>query len=193
MERFFHDGPELEMTDQVAAGILRTVITYTMKALEDPFDYDARANLMWAGSLSHNGLANVGFESNGDWACHRLEHELSALYDVAHGAGLSALWPSWARFVKSTCPARFAKLGKLVYGIDDPDPDKAADKTIDAFEKTFISFGMPVRISGLGIDATDDVCMMLAEKASLNGAKTLGNFRILKTEDMYRIFKAAAK
>ena len=193
MERFFHNGPDLEMTDQVAAGILRTVITYTMKVFEDPCDYDARANIMWAGSLSHNGLTNMGFESIGDWACHRLEHELSALYDVAHGAGLSALWSSWARYVKSTDPARFAKLGRLVFGIDDPDPDKAADKTIDAFEKTFIDFGMPVRISGLGIDATDEVCMMLARKASLNGTKTLGNFRILETGDMYEVFKAAAR
>ncbi len=193
MERFFHNGPELEVTDQIAAGILRTVITGTMKALDDPCDYDARANIMWAGSLSHNGLTNMGFESGGDWACHKMEHELSALYDVAHGAGLSALWSSWARYVKSTCPARFAKLGKLVYGIDDPDPDKAADKTIDAFEKTFTDFGMPVRISGLGIDASDDDCMTLAKRASLDGTKTLGDFRILKTEDMYRIFKAAAK
>lgn len=193
IERFFHDGPELEMTDQIAAGLLRTVIRYTAKVFENPRDYDARANLMWAGSLSHNGLTNVGFDSNGDWACHRLEHELSAVYDVAHGAGLSSIWSSWARYVKNTDPSRFAKLGRLVFGIEDADAGKAADRTIDEFEKTFASFGMPVRISGLGIDATDDVCRMLAEKASLKGAKTLGNFRILKTEDMYRIFKAAAK
>ena len=192
IERFFHAGPELEMTDQIAAGLLRTVITYTRKAFDNPNDYDARANLMWAGSLSHNGLTNMGFESGGDWACHRLEHELSAIYDVAHGAGLSAIWSSWARYVKKTDPSRFAKLGKLVFGITESNPDKAADMTIDEMEKTFASFGMPVRISGLGIDATDDVCRMLAEKASLKGSKTLGNFQILETEDMYRIFKAAA-
>lgn len=191
LERFFHNGPNLELTDEIAAALLRTVITNTKKALENPNDYDARANLMWAGSLSHNGLTHMGFESGGDWACHRLEHELSAVYDVAHGAGLSAIWSSWARYVKHTCPERFARLGKLVYGIEDKDADKAADLTIDAFEKTFQEFGMPVRISGLGIDATDDVCRMLADKASLKGAKTLGNFQILKTEDMYQIFKAA--
>ena len=191
IERFFHDGPELDFTDEIAAALLRTVIKYTKIALENPNDYDARANLMWAGSLSHNGLTHMGFESGGDWACHRLEHELSAVYDVAHGAGLSSIWSSWARYVKSTCPARFAKLGRLVFGIEDKDEDKAADRTIDAFEKTFAEFGMPVRISGLGIDATDEVCRMLAEKASLKGKKTLGNFRILKTEDMYNIFKAA--
>ena len=193
IERFFHNGPELDFTDEIAASLLKTVIRYTKTALEKPDDYEARANIMWAGSLSHNGLTNMGFESGGDWACHRLEHELSAIYDVAHGAGLSAIWSSWARYVKQTDPSRFAKLGRLVFGIEDKDEDKAADLTIDAFEKTFESFGMPVRISGLGIDATDEVCRMLAEKASLRGAKTLGNFRILKTEDMYRIFRAAAR
>ena len=191
IERFFHNGPVLEMTDQIAASLLRTVITNTMKALNDPSDYDARANLMWAGSLSHNGLTHMGYVSNGDWACHRLEHELSAIFDVAHGAGLSAIWSSWARYVKKTDPSRFAKLGKLVFGIDEKDADAAAEKTIQAFERTFTDFGMPVRISGLGIDATDDVCRMLAEKASLKGAKTLGNFQVLQTEDMYNIFKAA--
>ena len=191
LERFFHNGPALDFTDNLAADLLKTVIKYTHIALEKPDDYDARANLMWAGTLSHNGLMNMGFESIGDWACHRLEHELSAIYDVVHGAGLSAIWSSWARYVKPTDPSRFAKLGRLVFGIEENDPDKAADMTIDAVEKAFASFGMPVRISGLGIDATDDVCRMLAEKASLKGAKTLGNFRILKTEDMYQIFKAA--
>ena len=191
IERFFHNGPAFELTDQIAASILKTVMTNTLKVFENPCDYDARANLMWAGSLSHNGLANMGFESVGDWACHRLEHELSAIYDVAHGAGLSAIWSSWARYVKKTDPSRFAKLGSLVFGIEEKDADKAADKTIEAFEKVFTSFGMPIRISGLGIDATDDVCRMLADKASLKGAKTLGNFQILKTEDMYKIFSAA--
>ncbi len=191
LERFFHNGPNLELTDEIAASVLKTVIENTNNALKNPSDYDSRANLMWAGSLSHNGLTHMGYESGGDWACHRLEHELSAVYDVAHGAGLSAIWSSWARYVKHTCPERFARLGKLVFGIEDKDADKAADKTIDAFEKTFVGFGMPVRISGLGIDATDEVCRMLADKASLKGAKTLGNFQILTTEDMYNIFKAA--
>ncbi|MBP5162687.1 MAG: iron-containing alcohol dehydrogenase, partial [Spirochaetales bacterium] len=102
-----------------------------------------------------------------------------------------SIWSSWARYVKKTDPSRFAKLGKLVFGIEEKDPDAAAEKTIQAFERTFTDFGMPIRISGLGIDATDEVCRMLAEKASLKGAKTLGNFQVLQTEDMFRIFKAA--
>ena len=185
IERFFHKGPNLEATDLVAASVLKTIIKYTPIALEKPNDYDARANIMWAGSLSHNGLTNMGYESTGDWACHRLEHELSAIYDVAHGAGLAAIWGSWARYVKDTCPQRFATLGKLVYGVED------ADSAIKAVEDTFRNFGMPTSLKELGIDATDDVCRMLAEKASLNGKKTLGNFRILETEDMFRIYKAA--
>ncbi len=140
---------------------------------------------MWAGSLSHNGLTNMGYESTGDWACHRLEHELSAIYDVAHGAGLAAIWGAWANYVKDTCPQRFATLGKLVFGVED------ADYAIKAIVATFKSFGMPTNLKELGIDATDKVCRMLAEKASLNGKKTLGNFRILETEDMFKIYKAA--
>ena len=185
IERFFHKGPNLEVTDLVAASVLRTIIDNTAIALEKPNDYDARANIMWAGSLSHNGLTNMGYESTGDWACHRLEHELSAIYDVAHGAGLAAIWGAWANYVKDTCPQRFATLGKLVFGVED------ADYAIKAIVATFKSFGMPTNLKDLGIDATDKVCRMLAEKASLNGKKTLGNFRILETEDMYRIYKSA--
>ncbi len=193
LERFFHSGADLDLTDNVASALIKTVIKYTPVALENPCDYEARANLMWAGSISHNGLTNMGFESGGDWASHRLEHELSAIYDVAHGAGLAALWGSWARYVKSTDPSRFAKLGKLVFNIDDLSADKAADLTISAFEHAFRSFGMPVSIPDLlGRRISLEDCRMLAEKASLKGKKTLGNFRILHTEDMFEIYKAAA-
>lgn len=192
LERFFHNGPNLDLTDELAGVIIKTVISNTKIALKSPSDYDARANIMWAGSLSHNGLACVGFNSIGDWACHRLEHELSAIYDVSHGAGLAAIWSSWARYVKHVNPERFAKLGSLVFGIENENADAAAEDTISSFEKTFVEFGMPIRISGLGIDASDEVCRMLAEKASLNGKKTLGDFKVLRTEDMYAIYKAAS-
>ena len=194
LERFFHSGADLDLTDNVASALIKTVIKYTPVAMENPCDYEARANLMWAGSISHNGLTNMGFESGGDWASHRLEHELSAIYDVAHGAGLAALWGSWARYVKSTDPSRFAKLGKLVFNIEDSSADKAADLTISAFEHAFRSFGMPISIPDLlGRRISIEDCRMLAEKASLKGKKTLGNFRILHTEDMFEIYKAAAQ
>ena len=199
LERFFYKGPVLDLTDELSAALIRRVADSTHKALEKPDDYEARANLMWAASLSHNGMFNMGHNTIGDWACHRLEHELSALFDVAHGAGLAAIWSSWARYVMNENPGRFARLGDLLFGKEEERARSEADirakatETIDRIEKIFESFKMPVRISGLDIDATDEVCRTLAEKASLNGRKTLGNFKILKTEDMYNIFKMAAK
>ena len=92
LERFFHSGDGLVLTDDLSVALLKTVISYTPVALSEPHDYEARANLMWAGSLSHNGLMNMGADSRGDWACHQMEHELSAKFDVAHGAGLTAIW-----------------------------------------------------------------------------------------------------
>ena len=185
LERFFHQGPNLELTDEIAADVIKTVIKNTLIALEKPNDYQARANLMWAGSLSHNDLTQVGNNTRGDWACHRLEHELSAVYDVAHGAGLASIWGSWARYVLSTDPSRFSRLGQLVFGIDDPV------KTIEAMENVFRSFGMPVSIHELGIEVDDSVAAMLADKASLNGKKVLGNFKVLQRDDMFRIYSNA--
>lgn len=193
LERFFHCGPALEFTDDSCANVLKTIIKYTKVALENPFDYEARANIMWAGSVSHNGFNNVGYDSIGDWACHRLEHELSALYDVAHGAGLSAIWGSWARYVAKTDYSRFARLGRLVFGIEDSDAKVACERTIEAFEDCFRSFGMPTGIRGLGLELSDEDVALLANLASRNGTVRLGNFQILETQDMYAIFKAANK
>ncbi len=193
LERFFHKGPVLELTDNIAASLIKTVIENTHIALENPNDYEARANLMWAGSLSHNDLTHLGYETRGDWSCHRLEHELSAVYDVAHGAGLSSIWGSWARYVVSEDPARFAVLGKKVFGIEDKDVNKAAEKTINEMEKTFVSFGMPVNLHDLGIKSDDGTAAMLADKASLCGKKTLGNFKILQRDDMLKIYQAAVR
>ena len=132
LERYFHQGYALDFTDELSFTLLREVIKNTPIALEHPDDYDARANLMWCGSLSHNGLMAVGNSNKGDWACHQIEHELSAEYDVAHGAGLAAVWGSWARYVLDTDPDRFVKLGKGVFGESDPV------KTIEKFEEFFI-------------------------------------------------------
>lgn len=191
LERYFHDGPDFDLTDKIAASLIRTVIDATHTALENPNDYDARANIMWAGSISHNDLTEIGFSSHGDWSCHRMEHELSALYDVAHGAGLSAIWSSWARNVVSVNPKRFAKLGKDVFGIEDKDVVKAAEKTICAFEDAFRSFNMPVNLKELGLNLSDEDIKVLAKKTSQNGKVVLGDFKKLKEEDMYDIFRSA--
>lgn len=193
LERYFHQGPSLELTDEYCALLLKSVIENAKIAIDDPTNYDARANLMWAGSVSHNGFNNFASPVGGDWACHRLEHELSALYDVAHGAGLAAIWGSWARYVVHNDYNRFAWLGNQVFGIKSHNVKRAAMRTIESFEDVFLALGMPTGLHELGLNLEEQDIKALAEKASWNGKRTLGNFQILQTDDMYRIFMAANK
>lgn len=113
MERYFTSGGNMELTDAVAEGLLRTVKSRAVILTENPADYDARAEVMWAGSLSHNGLTGCG-NNGGDWSCHKLEHEIGGLFDVAHGAGLAAIWGSWARYVYKDCLPRFKRFALIV-------------------------------------------------------------------------------
>lgn len=191
-ERYFHQGYSLELTDEYCATLIKSVIKNTQLALEDPDDYEARANLMWAGSVSHCDFNHFGTTNRGDWACHRLEHELSALYDVAHGAGLSAIWGSWARYTAHNNYEKFAWIGNQVFGIEGK-PEEACEKTIQAFEKAFSAMGMPIGLHQLGLNLEERDIQALADKASLNGTKTLGNFQVLNRDDMYNIYLAANK
>lgn len=191
LERFFHCGPAFEFTDISCANVLKTIIKYTKVALENPSDYEARANIMWTGTVSHNGFNNVGYDSIGDWACHRMEHELSAFYDVSHGAGLAAIWGSWARYVASVDYHRFAYLGELVFGLKFDDCKVACEKTIEAFEACFESMGMPTSLRKLGLDLSNEDVKALANAASRGGAIRLGNFKVLCEDDIYNIYKAA--
>ena len=186
LERFFHEGKGLDFTDQMAFTLLREVMANAPIALEHPDDYDARANIMWCGTLSHNGLMAVGNDTKGDWACHQIEHELSAEHDVAHGAGLAAVWGSWARYVLSVDPERFAKLGRGVFGESDPV------KTIEKFEEFFRSIGMPTDIKGLGLDFDEAACRTAALGVTFQNARTIGNFKVLETEDIFNIYMMAA-
>ena len=186
LERYFHDGYALDFTDELSFTLLKAIIKYAPIALQEPENYDARANLMWAGSLSHNGLMAACNNTKGDWACHQIEHELSAEYDVAHGAGLAAIWASWARYVLSVDPSRFAKLGEGVWGESDPE------KAIAKFEEFFASIDMPTDIQGLGLEFDDAACRKAALGVTFQDARTIGNFKVLNTEDIYNIYKAAA-
>lgn len=185
-ERYFLNGESLDFTDQLSFTLLKTVIKYLPVALENPNNYEARANIMWAGTLSHNGLMAVGNANRGDWACHQIEHELSAEYDVAHGAGLAAIWGSWARYVMDTDPARFSKLGEGVFGESDPM------KTVEKFEKFFKSADMPIDIAGLGLEFDDEACRRAALGVTFQDKRTIGNFKVLATEDIYEIYKMAS-
>lgn len=187
MERFFHQGYALDFTDELSFTLLREVIKSTPIALAEPDNYDARANLMWCGSLSHNGLMATGNPNKGDWACHQIEHELSAEFDVAHGAGLAAVWGSWARYVLPVDPERFSKLGRGVFGESDPE------KTIEKFEEFFRSINMPTDLKGLGLDFGEKECRNAALGVTFGNKRTIGNFKVLETEDIYKIYMMAAK
>lgn len=186
LERFFHSGDGLDMSDQLAFALLKEVMDATPKALADPEDYDARASLMWAGSISHNGLMAVGNSTKGDWACHQIEHELSAEYDVAHGAGLAAVWGSWARYVLDTNRGRFVKLGEGVFGESDPV------KAIEKFEDFFKSIDMPTDIAGLGLSFDEAACRTAALGVTFQDARTIGDFKVLNTEDIFNIYMMAS-
>ena len=185
-ERYFHQGYALDFTDKLSFTLLKEVMEYAPAALEKPDDYDARANLMWCGSLSHNGLMAAGNPNNGDWACHQIEHELSAEFDVAHGAGLAAIWGSWARYVLDTDPSRFVKLGEGVFGESDPV------KTIERFEEFFRSIGMPTDIAGLGLDFDEAACRKAALGVTFQDARKIGNFKVLDTEDIFNVYMMAS-
>lgn len=186
LERYFHQGESLDFTDELSFTLLREVMKWAPVALEKPDSYEARANIMWCGTLSHNGLMAVGNSTKGDWACHQIEHELSAEHDVAHGAGLAAVWGSWARYVLETDPQRFAKLGQGAFGESDPE------KTIEKFEEFFRSIGMPTDIKGLGLDFGEEECKAAALGVTFGNARTIGNFKVLETEDICRIYMMAS-
>ena len=185
LERYFHNGYALDFTDQLSFTLLKTVMKYAPIALENPEDYDARANLMWCGSLSHNGLMAAGNNNAGDWACHQIEHELSAEFDVAHGAGLAAIWGSWARYVLDTDRDRFVKLGEGVFGESDPI------KAIEKFEDFFRSIGMPTNLRELGLNFGEAECRTAALGVTFQDARTIGNFKKLNTEDIFNIYMMA--
>lgn len=192
LERFFHSGYTLSLSDRLSLALLKEVMESGKVALENPESYDARANLMWAGSLSHNGLMNMGNDTRGDWSCHQLEHELSGKWDVAHGAGLSALWASWARYVYKTDPERFAILGEALFDLKrEEDLEKEALDTISKMEELFTTLDMPISFSQLGIDASDEDIEEIAEKCTFFGTRRIGSFQSLGKEDMIAIYKMA--
>ena len=155
MERYFTNTKDVEITDRFCEAVLLTVINETPKALKNPDDYSARANLMWAGMVAHNDICGIGREQ--DWATHGMEHELSALYDVAHGAGLAVMFPAWMKYVMHNDIMRFAQFAVRVWGceMDFQNPENTAMKGIECYEQFMISIGMPIRFSQLGAKAED--------------------------------------
>lgn len=191
MERYFNRSENMEMTDGISEHLLRTVMKNAKILMNEPDNYQARAEMMWAGSLSHNGLTGCG-TGGGDWASHQLEHELGGMFDVAHGAGLAAVWGSWARYVMDAAPERFAKFAVNVMGVEpEAEKLKTAQKGIEAMEDFYRALDMPVCIGDMGIELTEEQMRELAEKCSHFGKRTIGCIKKLDQEDMYQIYKEA--
>lgn len=192
MERYFTTVDHVELTDAMSEGLLRTVKTAVPEALANPRSYAARANLLWAGSLSHCGLTGTGRAA--DFACHAIEHEIGAMFDVAHGAGLTAIWSSWARYVIDVDPARFAQFAVNVFGVeaDYHDLRTTGLRGIDAWEQWCHSIGMPTSLGELGVDPTPEQVHELAVGAvEARGGDHAGSFFELHVSDIERILESA--
>ena len=192
LERYFTNTKEVEITDRLCEAVLCTIIKEVPRVLKDPEDYNARANIMWAGTVAHNNICGVGRKQ--DWNSHGLEHELSGIYDCAHGAGLAVIMPAWMEFVTPHNVMRFAQLAVRVFGIamNFENPEETARLGIKAFRKFLHEIGMPVNFAELG--ANEEDIPELAEKFSVtkignNGAT--GGFVKLTKEDAVTIYKIA--
>ncbi len=192
MERYFSFDDDMAITDALAEGLLRTVKDSVFEVLKDPCNYQHRSQIMWAGSLAHNDLTGCGIY--GDWATHQLEHELSGMFDVAHGAGLAAVWGSWARYVYKEKPSRFARFAVNVMGVtnDFISDERTALLGIEAMERFFHSIGMPTNMRELiGRELTEAEITEMAAKCSRRKTESIGGFKVLRREDMEKIYRMA--
>lgn len=187
MERYFTQTKDVDFTDRLLEGALKTIIKNLPIVLKDPQNYGARAQIMWAGTVAHGDLLGTG--RIGDWASHNIEHELSGIYDVAHGAGLAVIFPAWMKYVYKENIARFAQFAVRVWDVeaDFNNLEEVALEGIRRIENFFKSVGLPVTLGELGIP--EDKLELMAEKCTERGP--VGNFKKLFKEDVLKIYRLA--
>ena len=192
MERYFNPDCDMTLKDEIAEALMRTMKECVFAVLKNPEDYRNRAQIMWGGSLAHNDV--TGNRAQGDWSTHQLEHELSGLFDVTHGAGLAAIWPSWARYVMHENLSRFVRFAVNVMNVpnDFTDPEGTALRGIEAMERFYHAIGMPINIKELiGRDITDAEIKEMTRKCSRDYQRTCGQFKSLNADDMEAIYRMA--
>lgn len=193
LDRYFTKTKGNQLTDEIAEGLLRTVIANGRIAIKDSHNYDSMSEIMWCGSISHNGLTGLGAEK--DFAPHQLGHELSAKFDIAHGASLSAVWGAWAEYSYVEDVDRFVRFADKVWGISGDNKEEVARKAINATVNYFKSLDMPTCFSEapeIGIK-TDDELWAMADGCSYQNTRTIGSFRVLNKEDIFNVYKLANK
>ena len=189
MERYFTNVTHVEFTDRLIEATMKAITNNVHKVLENPKNYDAWAEIMWAGTVAHNNLLNTG--RIGDWASHDIEHELSGIYDIAHGEGLAIVFPAWMKYVYKNDMSRFAQFANRVWNIDNDffDQEDVALKGIEAYERFIHSIGLKTKLSDIGIK--DDRFQEMANKATNDGHGTLGSFVKLDKDDIFKIYTLA--
>lgn len=190
LERYFTDTPEVEITDRLCEAVLKTMLFEAPRVMENPRHYEARANIMWAGMVAHNNICGVGRAQ--DWASHTMEHELSAEYDCAHGAGLAVMFPAWMRYTLSHNPRRFAMLGERVWGLEKTGDDMETGRAcIEKFRAFFESLGMPTTFTALG--AKEEDIPALARKCCWGDGRKgeIGGFVKLGEKEVVEIYQLA--
>ena len=190
LDRYFNPVTDNALTDELAEALLRVVLEYGPAAVRDAHDETAMSEIMWAGSLSHNGLTGLGGRK--DFATHQLGHALSEKFDVYHGDSLTAVWSSWARSVMDESPARFARFARNVWHAEEADDTAAALAGIAKQEAFFRSIGMPVRLGELSCGKQDEAGLAdLASRCSYGKTRTIGTFRVLDYEKILAIYRRA--
>ena len=189
MERYFIPFIKCDLTDEIAEGLLRTVVKNGAAAIDDPTDYDAMAEVFWASSLSHNNLTECG--RGKDFSVHKLGHPLSARFGVTHGASLASVWRAWAEELYPDCPSRFAQYARRVWNVGDADDMSAAKEGVERTTAFFRQIGMPVSLSDLNVGITEDDIPQLALDATQNDTLKLSRIRPLTAEDVERIYRRA--
>ncbi len=189
-ERYFTNTPDVDITDRLCEAVLLTVISAAKILVNDPTNYQARANLMWAGTVAHNDIVGVGRSQ--DWNSHRIEHELSGLYDCAHGAGLAVIMPAWMEFVMLHNIMRFAQMAVRVWGceMNFANPAQTAREGINCFRRFLHDIGMPINFAELG--AKEEDIPTLVQNLGLGNGKTWGFVR-LSANDVAAIYHIAAE
>lgn len=186
MERYFSPTKEVEITDRVSEGVLMAIIEEAPKVMANPHDYDARANIMWSGTLAHNGICGTGRVE--DWTSHGLEHELSALYGVTHGAGLAVVFPAWLTYMANEKPAKIAQFARRVFGVKETADEKAdALEGVSRLRRFFKSLGLPTNFKELGIENPD--VDTLVEKFHQNKGEAPGGYLPLTRERSRTVYE----
>lgn len=185
-ERYFSQTENVEVTDRLAEGLLKAIIEEAPKVIANPTDYDARANILWSGTLAHNGLCGTGRAE--DWVSHFMEHEVSAVYGVTHGAGLAVITPAWMTYMSEHCPAKIAQFGRRVFGIDTVNDREAALQGIGRLRNFFSSIGLPVTFEQLGVP-DPDIDLLVAKLHENKGARIGGYYPLTSAEtaEIYRL------